>query len=539
MSLRTFWLGLTSIALFLSAPTASAHQAPTSEGTVTIAVFSINDFHAGILPDRRQGVPGAPYVVQTLDSLKRVYPHHVTVSAGDNFGGSFFYNATRHKSLMPQIFKDMGIELSAVGNHEFDDGQEALAEKWQQAELVPRSWKLTYVCANVRNTEGRIPDFAQPWAVVPVKVGTRQIDVAFVGLITSNTPWQASAKRLRGLSFDGNYTAVLDSVRRLPGYAAVERAPVRIILSHIGTQMEQGRPVWEDRDAENLRTLDRPDFHAFISAHSHSKVIGMSDTRHPMPITQGLWHGVYLSVLKCEVDTVRNVLVKVTPELVRVNPTAALSPKTARLQAQIDEQYHTTLFRGVPLSQVLTRNPERILHDRADNARQTRMGTLICESYADAYRQAAATEEAIVVGVSHFGSIRAGLPEGEISVLDVGEALPFANPLKAYRYTGAQLFALLDHGIRVCTLGRIQASGITIETDRRGGIRRVSYTAPSGKHVAITARTPLVIVADEYMTTGGDGYLPAFFPAAAEVEVDLPASTDAFIHYLQSFETLR
>ena len=95
--------------------------------TVTVAVISLNDFHAGLLPNPAQNVPGAAWVVQTLDSLKRVYPYNVTVSAGDNFGGSFFYNATRKTSLMPQMFKDMGIRVSVLGNHEFDEGQEVLA----------------------------------------------------------------------------------------------------------------------------------------------------------------------------------------------------------------------------------------------------------------------------------------------------------------------------------------------------------------------------------------------------------------------------
>lgn len=529
---------LCTAALGLSALQAQAQKRPS---TVTVAVFTINDFHAGIVSDPRQGVPGAAYVVQTLDSLKQVYPYNVTVSAGDNFGGSFFYTATRPKTLMPQVFKDMGITLSTLGNHEFDEGQEALADKWQQTELIPRNWHIDYISANTRNAEGKIPPFAQPWKIMPVSVGEgRTIDVAFVGLITSNTPWQASAKRLKGLTFDGNYTSVLDSVAKLPGYDAVRRAPLRLILAHIGTQMKDGRPVWDDRDAANLRTLNRPDFHAFLSAHSHSRVVGMSETAHPMPLTQGLWHGIYISMLRCEIDTVTQQVVSVVPELVRVNPKAVLSPKAARLQAQIEEQYHTTLFRGMPLSKVLSYTATGVFHDRKSNALQTKMGSLVCESYAAAYRQAAqAADDALVIGVSHFGSIRSGFPAGKVTVLDVGEALPFANPLKCYRYTGAQLQALMEHGINVCTLGRIQTSGVNVEQDKRGRVKRLSLTLPSGKVVPIKPTTPLVIVADEYMVTGGDGYLPAQFPKSQEITLRVPTSTDAFISYLQTIPEIK
>ena len=73
-------LSLLSAALmasaFVVAPDAAkaAHQTSTAQNkhAVTVAVFSLNDFHAGLLPDRSQGTPGAAYVVQTLDSLKKV-----------------------------------------------------------------------------------------------------------------------------------------------------------------------------------------------------------------------------------------------------------------------------------------------------------------------------------------------------------------------------------------------------------------------------------------------------------------------------------
>lgn len=524
-----------SLALASLATRAQTVAAPsaTTDHTATIAVMAINDFHAGLMSDTRQHTPGAAYVVQTIDSLKQVYPHHVVVSAGDNFGGSFFYSVTRTKSLIPQMMHDLGIRISALGNHEFDEGQAALGQKWSDTEQRPYGWDLTYVCANCRNAQGEIPAFAQPWAVVPVEVGAKRIDVAFVGLITSNTPWQASARRLEGLSFDGNYNAVLDSVAKLPGYAAVEKAPIRLLLTHIGTQMTDGRPTWDDRDADNLRAMKRSDFHAFFSAHSHSAVIGQSDMQHPLPLTQGLWHGQYVSVMKCRIDTLNGRLLSVEPELVRVNPQAQLGYKAARLKAQIEEQYHSTRFRGRPIDLVLTHTPQAIAHDRKANTEQVRMGTLICESYAEAYRQAVAQPEAIVVGVSHFGSIRAGFPAGDVTILDVGEALPFANPLRAYRYTGRQLRQLMEHGINICQLGRIQTSSVEVVQDARGRIKQLSALNNQGQRVRIKDNTPLVIVADEYMTTGGDGYLPSQFPTAREVKTELPASTDAFIAYLQ------
>ena len=82
----------------------------TASAQVKVAIFSVNDFHAAFVRNDAKGIAGAPALLQTLDSLKRIYPVHVTVSAGDNFGGSFFYNATQG-ALMPVLLNDLGIRL--------------------------------------------------------------------------------------------------------------------------------------------------------------------------------------------------------------------------------------------------------------------------------------------------------------------------------------------------------------------------------------------------------------------------------------------
>lgn len=514
--------------------------------TAQVAVFCINDFHGGLVQDFNKDIPGAAWMVQALDSLKQVYPNNITISAGDNFGGSFFYSATRAQSLMPQMFRDMGIEYSVPGNHAFDEGQELLADRWKSTDICPRSWEMKYICANMRK-DGRIPDYCQPWAVLPVSLKEGgEVNVSVVGLITSNTPKQASARRLTGLSFDGNYSGVLDSIKHLPGYEEVEKANVRLLATHISTYWKDGEIAWSDPDEDNLYAFDRDDIDGIFSGHSHVEVAGIMPSKRPYPVVQGYWHGIYISMLLCDVDLETGRCIKVTPKNFKVNPHAQLGVKAARLQAQVEEQYQTTLFRGYPLSEVLTYAKDDIVHDRTQNRIVSRVGYLVTESYADAYRNAvkiarSADEETakflntdIVVGVSHFGSIRAGFYKGNITVMDVGEALPFANPLKCYRYTGKQLKELLEYGVNECPLGRIQTSGVGVNLDKKGHVKSLYYTAADGTVTPIKDKTTFVLVADDYMTTGGDGYHPAFFPSADVINVQTAPSTDAFINYLKS-----
>lgn len=515
---------------------AVAASCALAQQTAQVAVFCINDFHCGLIQNLDKDTPGAAWVVQTVDSLKQVYPNHITVAAGDNFGGSFFYTSTQDKSLIPQFMRDMGISISVPGNHAFDSGQDHFADRWQSTLLCPRDWQMRYVCANMRK-EGRIPDYCEPWIVENVQLQEGgSVSVAFTGLMTSNTPSQASASRIKGLAFDGNYSACLDSIKRLPGYEAVEKANVRLLLTHISTYMnDDGVPAFDDPDQANLYAFDRPDIDGIFTAHSHRLVCGTIECARPYPVVQGLWHGQYISMLLCDIDRESGRCVKVTPKVIRVNPHAKLGPKAARLEAQIQEQYQTTTFRGFPLSTVLTHCNATIEHDRTIKFEQKPMGTLVTTAYAEAYRQASLDKSApIVIGVSHIGGIRAGLPKGDVTIVDVGEVLPFANKLRAFSFTGKMLRPLMEFGINGCRLGRIQTSGIDVELDKKGHVKRLFCTSPRGERIEIKDNTPLIIVADEFMTTGGDGYSTDFFPADSLLPVDLPVITDAFIDFLRN-----
>lgn len=502
-----------------------------------IAIFSINDFHGAFVRNDDKGIVGAPSVWQTLDSLKTVYPCNITVSAGDNFGGSYFYNAT-NGVLLPVFFNDLGITVSALGNHEFDDGQRSLAEKWTNSPLRPKNWDITYVCANVRrNDTGAVPDFAQPVVSVPLTLPDgRPFRVTFVGLIASSTPQQASVRKLAGLSFDGNYPAVLDSVMHLPEGNLVSDANLRLLLTHNGTYTnEEGQPAWDDKDKNNLYKIDSPLWNGILSSHSHKRVCGYINQVH-YPVVQGRWHGDYISMLLCTIDNQTLKVTKVEPHSIRVTPKAHLNEGPARLQAQIDSLLqHTVTKGGTPIGTILTTAQHEMPHDRDHKYRQSEVGTLVCKAYAEAYRTAThQKDETPIIGCSHFGSIRAGFGKGKVSVLDVGEALPFSNALKVYHLTGKQIMSLVQFGLHNQRYGWLQTAYLDVAKDAEGNVKQLSYVSPQGKRTVLQPKKKYYLVADEFITNGGDGYAPSFFPTKQEIKVaNLPLTTDAFINYLK------
>ena len=407
----------------------------------------------------------------------------------------------------------LGITVSALGNHEFDDGQRSLAEKWTNSPLRPKNWDITYVCANVRrNDTGAVPDFAQPVVSVPLTLPDgRPFRVTFVGLIASSTPQQASVRKLAGLSFDGNYPAVLDSVMHLPEGNLVSDANLRLLLTHNGTYTnEEGQPAWDDKDKNNLYKIDSPLWNGILSSHSHKRVCGYINQAH-YPVVQGRWHGDYISMLLCTINNQTLKVTKVEPHSIRVTPKAHLNEGPARLQAQIDSLLqHTVTKGGTPIGTILTTAQHEMPHDRDHKYRQSEVGTLVCKAYAEAYRTAThQKDETPIIGCSHFGSIRAGFGKGKVSVLDVGEALPFSNALKVYHLTGKQIMSLVQFGLHNQRYGWLQTAYLDVVKDAEGNVEQLSYVSPHG-------------------------YAPSFFPTKQEIKVaNLPLTTDAFINYLK------
>ncbi|MBR1889148.1 MAG: bifunctional metallophosphatase/5'-nucleotidase [Alloprevotella sp.] len=511
-------------------------QATEPPHTATVAVFSINDFHGAFVQDVDKDIPGAASVLACLDSLKTVYPYHLTVAAGDNFGGSYFYKATKG-ALLPAFFDLAEINISAVGNHEFDDGQAEFARKWQGDKLRPANWNLTYVCANIYDEAGNIPPYMQPFTIAEVPLSKeRSVKIALIGLLASSAKEQIKAQNTVGLSFSPRYTRVLDSIKALPEFAAVKESTIRSLLIHIGTKMENGNPVWIDKSIDELKAINDTFYHSILSGHSHEPVCGTINDRE-IPVLQGWWHGAYISVMKYEVDTLEMKVVKITPELVRVPAKlpSELTGKAKRLQDMTDSLLvNTKTAAGVSIGTFLTVCTEDLHHDRTAKFVDSPVGTLVVNAFAESYREAAHKKDKdIIIGVSHFGGIRAGISKGRLTVLDVGEVLPFGNPIRVYKVTGKELYKLVDYGYHNQYFGRMQKSYLETEMDADGHVKQLTYVSPKGKRKKIKDNTLCYIVADEYMTTGGDDYSPELFPNDKLVDINLPLTTDAFIKYLQ------
>ncbi len=517
-------------------------EQPQKDTTVSVAVFSINDYHGAFVPDETKNFPGAANIIETLDSLKQVYPYHLTLAGGDNFGGSYFSAATK-SALMPAFFQLCGINLSVLGNHEFDNGQESLALKFAESPYQPEDWTIDYIAANVKYDNDGHPDFCMPYALKVIPIDTEhEVRILLKGLLTSSTATQTRASNIQGLKFDKNYA---DIVRKNH-----LQSDVQLLLSHIGSHQRNGRPKWEDPNDSILSTFTKDDFDGIFSAHTHEEVCGYINA-DSIPIVQGRSNGYYISLLECVYDTAKHELVKTIPQLVKVNHHLNHGVNAMKMKVIVDDALlNTKTEAGYSLGDHLTIATENLTHDRKKKHMFTEVATLVCESYAEAYKTARLEQNAtlpeydtteVVIGVSHFGSIRAGLAKGDITVLDVGETQPFFNEMRAYRLSGKEVKELVEFGLHNDKYGWLQTSGLQIlcnnKKDRK--VVAIYHIKPGGEEVIIKDNDLVTIVADEYLATGGDGFSTDFYPEKKWMKaVKMPKSTDCLIAYLKTKESL-
>ena len=111
----------------------------TPKPNVAVQILAINDFHGNLEPPTGSsgritmstgvidGVGGAAYLATHLALLRGANPANTfVVSAGDVIGASPLLSAGFHDEPSIEAFNQLGVDLNAVGNHEFDEGPDEL-----------------------------------------------------------------------------------------------------------------------------------------------------------------------------------------------------------------------------------------------------------------------------------------------------------------------------------------------------------------------------------------------------------------------------
>lgn len=429
-----------------------------------VIILHTNDVHSRVEPHGTDQIGGRVRVATLVDEVREMYgPEKVLLlDVGDAIHGMNIDNLFGGLPSI-EIMNAMGYDAFTLGNHEFNYGQQVLAERIADAEFKT-------LAANVTKEDGSL--FTDYSAMIKEVNGVK---VGIIGFSPEDTPIVTHPKNVEGLVFHDPIAIAKQTVKIIR-----PEVDVLIALSHLGF----------NKDVELAEAV--PEFDLIVGGHSHTTL----ETAHEVNgvlIVQAHEYAnnlgfVYLEVEGKEIVTRESFLI---PANADVEKHAQVQSIIDYWNGQLQERLGTVIG-----SSNISWDGERA----SVRTKETNLGNLV----ADVIRQAAGSD----IAVTNGGGIRASIPAGDIRVADVYNTLPFDNSLVVVEMMGMDILEALEHGARLLPEQNgafLQVSGITYEVDQNalpGG--RVINVKVGGNRLA--AGEYYTVATNDFLAAGGDGY---------------------------------
>lgn len=539
--------GLATVgALFAAMPAGAAvdkgsygdrHHQPR---TVDVQLLSFNDLHGNLEPPagsagqvshthadgttEKINAGGAEYLATHLRQARKNSKYSVTAAAGDMIGASPLLSGLFHDEPTIEALNRLKLDVSSVGNHEFDEGAKELA-RMQNGGCHPtagcfeqgRKFKgadFPYLAANVADDKTGKPllDPYFIWKKDGVKIG-------FIGVTLEGTPNIVSAEGVKGLTFG-------DEVETINKYTKVlERKGVKSIVALIH---EGGAPASSSYNYNcdspgpgdgvsgpivDIAKKISPQVDALVTGHTHQAyACSIPDpSGRPRTVTSAasfgkLYTDTTLTYDRRTKDIVRTSVASANHVVTRDVPKAE---DMTRLIASWNTLAAPVASRPVGFISADIENP----FDLPEKP----LGNLIADAQLEGL--APADKGGAQLALMNPGGIRAGLVhkasggEGD-GVVTYGEAFtvqPFTNMMTVVDLTGAQLITALKQqvsGANQAAPKILQVSdGFTYTLDlTKTGADRIVAGSVKLKGEEIDPAKTYRVAMNEFLAGGGDGF---------------------------------
>jgi 5'-nucleotidase len=545
-------------ALVLAAGAASKNPPPIiKDGSkVEVQLLALNDFHGNLLPplgsSGRVGTVdagGAAYLATHVRTLSESNRNTFVVSAGDLIGASPLLSALFHDEPTIEAMNLIGLDLNAVGNHEFDEGTTELL-RMQEGGCHPTDGCLDgdgfggadfkFLAANVVNSTTKEPLFP-PYTIEHFS-GAK---IAFIGMTLEGTPNIVSPSGVAGFDFldeADTANALIKKIRKT--------TDAIVVLIHEG-----GSPTALDINGcagvsgpivDIAERLD-DEVDLVVSGHTHQPYNCVIDGK---PVTSAFSFGRLITDIDVQVDKRKQEVTSITINNRIVTRDVAQAPDINELIAKYQA------FAAPIANRTIGHITADILRANDDSLEQS-MGNVIADAQLDATDDPGFGDA--VASFMNPGGVRAdllyaGSPAGEgDGVVTYGELFtvqPFGNSLVTMTLTGAQIDRMLEE--QFCGLNSpsnapagffkvlLPSEGFhyTWDQSEAGAVDCDAANAVDAAGVTIDG-APLDLAAsyritvNSFLADGGDGF--AVLKQGTE-RLGGAVDTDAFEAYLQAAE---
>lgn len=533
-----------ALAPLLLAACATTPSPREAVAPVTVGIVAINDFHGAIEPPRQSvfvaqqdgtnlPVPagGAAWLASAIDSVRENYRYHLTVSAGDMIGGSQLNSSLFLDEPTIGAMNRIGLDLAAVGNHEFDSGAEELLRKQSggcaqhtmrkpcQVEQFAGA-KFAFLAANVLRRDGKT--LFPATALRSFGTGRDRVTVGFIGVTLKGTERLVSPDAIASLRFADEAETINPLVERLKASGA----DAVVVLIHQGGRTK-GAPNpqgCEQLGGDVLPILDKldPRVDVVVSGHTHWDYIcdyGTLNPARPFLLTSAGVFGELVTDIRLDIDPRGNRVVAKSARNVIVQSQGYANVRGEVTTTDLYQQFAPRadvaeyVARYAAAAKVFTARPAGMLAGAVERPRgdASRMGGTLGNLIADAQLAACAGAGAEIAFMNPFG-LRAPhqlapAADGTLTFGQLYAVQPFNNTLVTQSMTGAEIKAVLEQGFDA--IDPVQALAPS-----RGFAYSFDMTRPVGDRVvAITLNgNPLDpardyrVVTNSFLAAGGDSF---------------------------------
>ncbi|MGO1855230.1 MAG: ExeM/NucH family extracellular endonuclease, partial [Microbacteriaceae bacterium] len=500
---------------------------------VDIDIVTVNDFHGRIEADG--AAAGAAVLAGAVQSMRDANPNTIFAANGDSIGASTFTSFIDSDNPTIDALNAAGLEVSSMGNHEFDQGWEDLRDRVQ-----PRAdWP--YLGANVflKDTDEHAGEAYFVKEVDGVKVG-------FIGAVTEDLPTLVSPEGIADIDIrdiTDSVNAVTDDLT--DGEEGNGEADVIVLLVHEGAATTDAADITVDSPlGEILDGLDeRVD--AVSTSHTHQVYNHVIDGR---PVFQAGQYGERFALTSLSVDPDTKELLSISNEIMPLtkseeDPATGDTIYTPLYDADPDVQ--AIVDAAKELADVLGAEPVGEITGDFNRARQSdgtenRGGESVIGNFvADVHKWATGAD----IAMMNPGGIRANLtyaangegdPDGNVTFREAATVQPFANTLVTLNLTGAQVKAVLEEQWQPAEASRPflklgLSEGLQYTYDPTAGAgERITSIMLDGE--PIDPEATYVVAANSFLAGGGDNFstLAEGTDTADTGKVDLQSTVDWF-----------
>jgi 5'-nucleotidase len=504
-----------AFAIMMALVASSFAQTPAP---VELRILAINDFHGYLRPppggitiadpeDRTKKITvpagGAEHMATLVGQLRDGHRNTIFVAAGDLIGASPFLSAMFHDEPTIEALSMMGLNISSVGNHEFDEGKDELL-RMQHGGCHPVDQCLgphPFAGAKFRYLAASTFEKSSGKTVFP-PYEIREFDgipVAFIGLTLKGTPGLVSPVGIAGLEFRDEASTVNALVPELKA-RGVEAIVVLIHEGGLPTGDYNECPGVSGPIVDIVKKFDKA-VDVVVTGHTHRAYVCEIDGRL---VTSGDKYGTLVTAIDLKLDPVTRDVIGATASnsIVRSATLAKNAEQTALLEAYDKVAAPIANRPAGAVTATLSRVPNA--------AGESPLGDII----ADAQLAATSTEAkgGAVIAFTNPGGVRAEIArkdDGAVTYGDVFASQPFRNQLVTITLTGKQLKDMLEQQWLDPKRPRILqvSKGFSYAWDgSKGDGERVLPERMSLNGQPVDPAAPYRVTVNNFLFVGGDGF---------------------------------